>query len=159
MPFKNSLPPEQRFWPKVDKTPGHGPQGECWVWIGSKKDGYGRFPFGKSGWILAHRFSFEIAYAQKPKHRVLHHCDNPSCVRPSHLYDGTDLDNVRDMYKRGRAAAKLTISQVREIRAILKAKGRSHRPPTHKQIAELFGVAKHTIDGINQRGRWLIALD
>ncbi len=86
-----------RFWPKVKQTEG------CWLWIGAKdSDGYGTFRISNRG-THAHR----IAYALKVGHiptavSVLHSCDNRSCVRPDHLFLGTQLDNVNDMMKKGR---------------------------------------------------------
>ena len=90
-----------RFWEKVDKTD------DCWVWISSKisskpNRGYGRI------WVngkpeLAHRISWEIANGPIPKGmQVLHRCDNPSCVRPDHLFLGTQRDNMQDSIEKGR---------------------------------------------------------
>ncbi|MDO9580401.1 MAG: HNH endonuclease signature motif containing protein [Bacteroidales bacterium] len=87
-----------RFWPKVKQTDG------CWLWLGAKdSDGYGSIKIGNHRGTHAHR----IAYALKVGHiptglSVLHSCDNPSCVRPDHLFLGTQLDNVNDMAKKGR---------------------------------------------------------
>lgn len=88
---------EARFWQKVKQTDG------CWLWLGAKdSDGYGNIKVGNRG-THAHR----IAYALKVGHiptglSVLHSCDNRSCVRPDHLFLGTQLDNVNDMAKKGR---------------------------------------------------------
>ena len=89
-----------RFWSKVDK---HGPRagriGRCWLWTGSRNaDGYGLFGLlGKT--TRAHR----IAWGDVPDGlHVLHRCDNPPCVRRSHLFLGTDRDNQRDKAAKGR---------------------------------------------------------
>lgn len=90
---------EVRFWPKVKQTDS------CWLWIGAKDpDGYGNFKVGNHRGTHAHR----IAYALKvgyipPGLSILHSCDNRSCVRPDHLFLGTQLDNVNDMAEKGRA--------------------------------------------------------
>lgn len=86
-----------RFWSKVKQTEG------CWLWMGARDpDGYGSFRVGSRG-THAHR----IAYALKVGHipsgfSVLHKCDNPPCVRPDHLFLGTQLDNVHDMMSKSR---------------------------------------------------------
>lgn len=90
---------EERFWEKVRR----GGQGECWEWQAAILDtGYGSFSFnGKSG--TAHRASWEIANGPIPDGLwVLHRCDNRKCVRPDHLFLGTQVDNMRDMAAKGR---------------------------------------------------------
>lgn len=102
----HKAPAESRFWPKVDKSPGHGPQGECWVWTASTNpDGYGNLNHGKEN--RAHRVSWKIHNGPIPPDlQVLHRCDNPPCVRPDHLWLGTHADNMRDMGIKGRRKGK-----------------------------------------------------
>jgi hypothetical protein len=104
-------PPEDRppaprfvrqFWDFVCKdgpVPSHAPElGQCWVWTGqTDPKGYGRWSK-----VIASRHSWALANGQIPDGMwVLHHCDNPPCVRPDHLYLGTVVENVRDAVERG----------------------------------------------------------
>ena len=93
-------PLTQRFWGKV--AIGEG----CWLWVGWKSTrGYGKvnLPCGRGKTIYAHRLSYEIHYGQIPEGLlVCHHCDNPQCVRPEHLFLGTNYDNTQDAVSKGR---------------------------------------------------------
>jgi len=94
-------PPEIRFWPKVNKEPGRN---TCWEWTGVCYKGYGNFSVGGSrGRMYAHRYSYELHFGNIPVGLlVLHKCDNRRCVRPSHLFVGTQSDNIKDSIKKGR---------------------------------------------------------
>lgn len=107
MHYKNIIPIRERFWNKVDKTPGQGPNGTCWLWLGGTTDrGYGffsaRYPSIKIG---AHKFAYLITRGVIP-HKIIvcHECDTPRCVRPSHLFLGTYVDNMQDARSKGRMA-------------------------------------------------------
>ncbi len=92
-------PVAERFWEKVDKS------GDCWLWTASRQEaGYGRFVVTKgSSPVGAHRLSYELEVGPIPDGlQVLHRCDNPACVRPSHLFVGTQADNIEDMHAKGR---------------------------------------------------------
>lgn len=101
---------EERFWNKVDKS------GDCWVWTAAPDTaGYGQFRFeGKN--VKAHRVSFFFEHGYWPR-IARHSCDNPPCVNPAHLLDGSYKDNTDDIYARERNYG-LTASQVKEIRNI-----------------------------------------
>lgn len=90
----------KRFDSKVEKIPFH----PCWEWTASKNwSGYGVMNI-RGTIILAHRISWFIETGKNPgKLFVCHTCDNPSCVRPEHLFLGTCKDNVADMWRKGRA--------------------------------------------------------
>lgn len=92
--------PIKRFWEKVSKQAGQGPKGFCWQWRGSKK----RPMFSFKGMNLgAARFAYEIQKGKIPKGLwVLHKCDNPICMRGTHLFLGTRFDNLADMFKKKR---------------------------------------------------------
>jgi hypothetical protein len=95
---------EQRFWDRVDRAPGHGPNGDCWLWTGAVNDsGYGKLTANGSKAYRAHRFSYELANGPLEKEVcVLHRCDVRRCVRPDHLFIGSRGDNNRDAASKGR---------------------------------------------------------
>jgi hypothetical protein len=83
---------ESRFFAQVEYSD------ECWEWIGHKHNNYGRF-----GNTRSHRWSYEYFIGPIPKGKIIcHHCDNPPCVNPFHLYAGTYKDKSQDMIERGR---------------------------------------------------------
>lgn len=90
-----------RFLAKVDSSAG--PNG-CHTWTGFiDKDGYGRFPVGRTS-IAAHRWMLQhsVGRALRTEEHALHHCDNPPCVNPKHLYVGDHSRNMKDRAARGR---------------------------------------------------------
>ena len=95
---KPSKPSEERFWKFVKKT-----ETGCWNWLGHRDEkGYGTFFSGNKD-VRAHRFSYELHNGKiEGGLWCLHKCDNPPCVRPSHLFLGTNQDNVDDCHKKGR---------------------------------------------------------
>lgn len=94
-------PLAKRFWDRVDFKPG----GKCWLWTGSLSDrGYGYLRHeGRIrrathlSWEYANGASFPAGMF------ACHHCDNPPCVNPEHLFVGTARDNSLDMVAKGRA--------------------------------------------------------
>jgi len=91
---------EAAFWHKVKKRNAN----ECWEWLAYKdQKGYGIFYTGKKN-EHAHRFALELKLGRKliKGEHSLHHCDNPGCVNPLHLFSGTNSDNVKDKMDKGR---------------------------------------------------------
>lgn len=102
-------PLAERLWEKVDKDGPTVPHmtTRCWVFTGccSANHGYGRIAIARSVARRAHRVSWELANGPIPDGLfVLHRCDNPPCVRPDHLFLGTQRDNILDMHRKGRGA-------------------------------------------------------
>jgi len=135
---------EQRFWRKVDKSD------ECWNWIGSGVR-YGEFFVSREvGRVRSHVWSFEM-YVRKLSsgERVCHRCDNGLCVRPDHLFAGTQSDNLQDAVLKGRVTGmRLTLENVRDIRA------RSASGHTYKQIGAAFDIHPDYISKIVRGLHW-----
>ena len=101
----------KRFWAKVNKdgpVPPHAPElGPCWIWMASLRNkGYGAFAYTCDGTLIqdrASRVSFVLSGGVLCDGEcVLHRCDVPGCVNPSHLFAGTTAVNNEDMRKKGR---------------------------------------------------------
>ncbi len=99
---KSKLSTTERFFRFVQKTD------TCWMWTGTTLSfGYGHFRGDNKKLILAHRFSWQMSHGPIAENMcVLHKCDVPSCVNPSHLFIGTRADNVADMMSKGRHVAR-----------------------------------------------------
>lgn len=145
-----------RFWARVKKLPGNG----CWEWQGRiEKNGYARIRLENSRErVLVHRLSYELTVGSIPKGKlVLHDCDNRRCVRSSHLFIGTQKNNMEDMIAKGRAnkaqgerhgMAKLSEQQVRALLAAY-ANGSSQMA-----LALKYGVHFMTVHKIVNGKRW-----
>jgi hypothetical protein len=144
------------FWSKVKKSKS------CWIWIASlDTGGYGSFGNKITKKIIGTRIASRIAYffenGKIPKGKfVLHRCDNTKCVKPSHLFIGTQKDNVRDMEKKGRSrhlkgddhgSSKLTSIAVRWIR-------KNKDIFSCKKMAKKYHVHQSTIKKIKQNLIW-----
>lgn len=142
-----------RFWEKVDRNapipPNRPDLGNCWLWMASKAEfGYGLFAGHR-----AHRISWEFTNGPIPNRlQVLHACDTPACVRPEHLFLGTQSDNIQDALRKGRLPcgessynARLTAEQVKKIRTM---------SGSRQTIADHFGVHYGTINAIQRGVSW-----
>jgi hypothetical protein len=143
------------------------------VWTASCiPQGYGHF-WADGRLVSAHRISYATLVGPIPEGlHVLHHCDNPPCVRPIHLFTGTRADNMADMIRKGRknpargerngqathpertargechGSAKLTAADVLEIRQL------AREGLTQRAIASRFGVSHILVGGIIRRKIW-----
>ena len=145
---------EERFWEKVDIQK----QENCWNWVASKySKGYGIF-VNNSHHIGAHRMSWILSHGEIPEGMfVCHKCDNTSCVNPSHLFLGTNQDNMTDMVQKKRSYnksgqfnpnVKLSIDDVKKI-YLFSSLGYSQR-----KLAKIFNVAHVQIGKIIRRESW-----
>lgn len=107
----------ETFWRRVDTSAG--PDG-CWPWTGTLiADGYGRFKLD-GRFHLAHRLALglslgrELLWTDAIREEACHHCDNPPCVNPAHLYVGDRMTNRRDAVNRGRARSSLAEENARK---------------------------------------------
>jgi hypothetical protein len=153
-------PVEERFWAMVDKRGSD----DCWAWTGAHTPkGYGTFGIGGGRFQRAHRFAWTLAYGDPGMFHVLHRCDNPPCQNPAHLWLGTNADNVADRVAKGRTgdhageanpAAKLTRTQVEDIRRRY-VRGRGpYDPGTSKELADRYGVTRTQILDIVRGKCW-----
>ena len=142
----------------------HGP-GECWPWTAAlDRYGYGRIGLGRRGEGTrgAHVVAWELEHGPVPVAQcVLHHCDNPPCCNPSHLFLGTRGDNWRDARRKGRhpwgpqvrrgtanGLAKLDESGARAIKHAL---ARGEAP---SDLATKHGVSRSLIYEIRAGRAW-----
>lgn len=151
MPKGQSI--EERFWSKVHAKPSAG----CWLWAGAMGGrGYGQFSL-QGRRVGAHRAAWLVATGEHPGDLcVCHHCDNPRCVRPDHLFLGTHSDNMRDRDRKGRRVdvrgeragrAKLTAADVAAIRADTR--------PT-RVVGPEYGVHPSQISRIRRGKSWAV---
>lgn len=152
--IRKTKPVEERFWAKVQKGEG------CWLWTGwFSNRGYGQIKLGGRGTssMHAHRLSYILVNGPiSDELNVCHKCDNPSCVRPDHLFLGTQKENVADScakyrmhYGVSHALAKLNDCDIRNIREQYVKGGVSQ-----EALAKFFAVAQTLISGIVRGKRW-----
>lgn len=160
---------QRRFWTYVNKDGQTMPhmKSNCWEWAGGTKGagGYGGYWNGKTN-VIAPRYSYELTYGPIAEGNfICHKCDNPYCVRPDHLFEGTPSDNSRDRTQKGRQkggpergsrhhSSKLTEYDVIEIRQIWDSNTKN-RSGLNKQLSERYGVSPTTISEIIHRKIWV----
>ncbi len=108
------LDPQIRFWSKVNKSTGLGPDGTCWEWIAANNGvGYGRFVLnGKL--VYPHRYIYEQTNGPITINEiVMHICNNPKCINPDHLKSGTQKDNQKYMSSCGRQVFQKNPEKIR----------------------------------------------
>lgn len=150
----HGLSEEERFIARTDTKSVK----ECWIWNASRRpDGYGQWRRADGQIELAHRASWRLFRTEIPKGaHILHKCDNPPCVNPTHLFLGSHADNMRDMWGKGRARpgqsrgekhgmSKLTSEIVREIRT---------SSESGVELARKFALSATTVCDVRKRRTW-----
>ena len=141
---------EQQFWSKVDRKSKE----QCWEWTGAKNNaGYGNMKVNGK-YVNSHRVSYELNNKKKIKEGlfICHHCDNPSCVNPNHLFSGTPLENDADKVKKRRHVFGMKHPRAKLVdQDIIKIKSSSG---PHKYIADEYGVSRRLIGMIKQGSIW-----
>ena len=146
-----------RFSSFVDKSDG------CWTWTGAilkKMGGYGAFRLqGRT--LGAHRASWVLMNGPIPAGLfVCHHCDNPACVRPDHLFLGTNADNVADMVAKGRQRDPIGMKGSAHPRAkvserdVLEIRRRAMGGDPRSALASEFGISASSLEHIISRRTW-----
>ena len=158
---RHTLP--DRFWAKVDRR---GPN-DCWNWTATKsRDGYGHIHTDRLHAEKAHRVSYRLHFGEIPSGMaVMHRCDNPSCVNPSHLELGTLAENNADRNAKGRQAAGERLSLVKRGERHGAAKLSEHDVVairerfaagrvSQDELALEYGVSRTNISAIIVRRSW-----
>lgn len=141
------LSPKLRFELQVEKRGL-----DCWPWQGAlTKGGYGRLRVNGEQ-VRAHRFAYEYYKGEIPDGLwVLHHCDNPRCVNPHHLYVGDAQDNADDRVERDRTATG--DANASRLYPEKRVRGREHwwaKGNEHYPAGEKNGRAKITEDQVRK---------
>lgn len=149
------------FWDRVSI----GRDSECWPWLMSvDRGGYGQIVVsenGKSRRLTATRVAFVLGHRDlRHGEGVLHHCDNPRCCNPGHLYAGLPAENTRDAVVRRRMKAappsagemnpraKLSDERAREIYSRLKDGG------SVREVAREYSISEPTVSAIGKGRKW-----
>lgn len=151
----------QKIYKRIEIRPNG-----CWEWQGSVSAQYGYARVGEKtyrvnrlSWMLANNREVREGYC------ICHTCDNPICINPKHLWEGTRSENMRDMGRKGRNSlqrypelqkygedshlAKLKASDVQKIRALV-ASGEH----TQKEIGKIYGICQQHVSDLIRRRRW-----
>ena len=152
MRIKKNATTEEKFFAYVIKKPG------CWGWGNSSNNkGYGTVNVKKNDgrWVpfLAHRLSWIIHNGPIPDGlEVCHHCDNPVCTNPEHLFLGTHKENFSDQSKKGRSpltGAKINYEIACQIREEY-----TGRRGEQRVLAAKYGITQPQISVILSGRQW-----
>lgn len=153
MPWQEPWPIMKRLMSHVQKV-----EGGCWIWTGARKSkGYGSMRIGpksRSRTVAVHRLMWAETHGPIPVgFCVLHHCDNPPCINPDHLWLGTNSDNILDKMRKGRTPngelhwrARLKKEAARDIRSRFRA--------LLIELSGKHGVSVETVRGVAAGKGW-----
>lgn len=153
-------PIEERFWEKVDiRAPA-----ECWPWTAAKDlRGYGCFRVGSmsdgtrrqvhaSTWVCEQRLGRRFVRGEM----ACHHCDNPSCCNPTHLYVGNARTNGRDASDRGLLWTVPQLGQDNPNAKLTEAEARAiaRSAESLSVLGRRYGVSKTQVSWIKSGKSW-----
>ena len=157
----NMITLDSRFWAKVNKLGTN----DCWNWTAHvSKSGYGWIYVGDKKATFAHRVCAVLGglldSLDNPSH-VLHKCDNRKCCNPSHLFIGTNADNVADRVSKNRSGskpqpgelngmAKLSTADIIDIRRVYAQGGISQ-----SKLAKMYDTQQSNISRVVNNKRWV----
>lgn len=143
-----------RFWAKVQPA-----DNGCWEWTAHRNNrGYGQFTVSNGVFYTAHAVSYAITHGPiPPGMSICHRCDNPPCVRPDHLFLGTQSDNALDMFAKGRATRSKGVERYNAVLSeedVRHIKGAARYWGVVKDLSKEYGVSTTTIRKIRDGRKW-----
>ncbi len=134
---------------RISRKVNCAPKESCWNWTGLRNIyGYAVIKRNGKSNCLVHRIMYELFVGNIPdKMMVLHKCDNRRCVNPSHLFLGTQGDNMRDAALKNRMVHKLSFRQVLEIRRLY------IEGFTQEEISKMFSINQSNVSRIVSKKR------
>lgn len=162
MPLRDLTADEiRRFESKIDKTPGFGPNNDCWKWTGHLiPTGYGRFtirePESKHGFLqpLSHRIAYLLHKGRfDPSLLICHSCDTPACVNPDHLFAGTHFDNAHDCRRKKRLGARRGLPKVSR-EDVIAIRAAAARGESSRSIAKRYNISESGVSCIIKGKTW-----
>jgi hypothetical protein len=148
--FRESV--SRRFWANTKPT-----SDGCVVWLGEVHHiGYGKaygwYLNGKEVRLRAHRLAWMLEYGRIPnKLLVCHTCDNPLCVKPSHLFIGTDKDNNDDKGQKGRSKGNTMGGGRLTMRQVVSMRKEYSEGVSYGALARKYGVARWSVSRLIRR--------
>lgn len=157
---------QERWWEKVDKRG----EDDCWMFTGSvKRGGYGSFWDGESSdrpkIVSAHRWAYIQFVGEIPEGLdVMHKCDNPPCVNPSHLRVGTHAENMADAAEKGKfsghdAGGRHLTSRKNDWDSVREIRRRYRAGESRRVLASEYGLEYSTVRKIVRGAMWPEHLD